>query len=476
MHRRTKIVCTIGPATRTAERIEALIQAGMNVARLNFSHEQHDSHGAAIKMIRAEAQKQGKAVAILQDLAGPKIRTGKLTQAPVHLKPGAAFILTSRDVPGDEHAVSLTYKDLPGDVEPGGTLLLSDGALELQIEKIIGQDIHCRVIVGGPLGASKGINLPEATITAPILSDKDKADLAFGLAQGVDYVAISFVRNAQDVLVVREAIDQTGSDARLIAKIEKHEALNCIDDILPYVDGLMVARGDLGVEIPIEEIPRNQKKLISKANAAGVPVITATQMLMSMVSSPRPTRAEVNDVANAILDGSDAVMLSEESAIGQYPIEAVSMLDRIACHVEADFPYNRWGDRYGTDITLSDQEAVAASACQLSQAIGAVAIATSTVSGSTTRMVAKYRPRAKILALTPNQRTYQRLALVWGADPLLMNPVNSDEALENQCLTLGRNAGHIKDGDAVVITAGMPLNVTGTTNLIKIVNAGTQTQ
>ena len=470
MHRRTKIVCTIGPATRSADRIAALIKAGMNVARLNFSHEDHAHHGAAIEMIRREAKKQGKAVAILQDLAGPKIRTGKLANAPVQLKPGAAFILTSRDVPGDAHAVSLTYKDLPGDVQPGDTMLLSDGALELQIENIVDQDIHCRVIVGGNLGSNKGINLPQANITAPILSKKDKADLKFGLSQGVDYVAISFVRNAKDVQIVRKAMDETGSDARLIAKIEKHEALNCIDEILPHVHGLMVARGDLGVEIPIEEIPRNQKTLIAKANAAGVPVITATQMLMSMVSSPRPTRAEVNDVANAILDGSDAVMLSEESAIGQYPIEAVSMLDRIARHTEATFPFNQWADRYQQPETLSDQEAVAASACQLSQAIGAAAIATSTVSGSTTRKVAKYRPRAKILALTPDPRTFQRLALVWGAEPLLMNTVSSDEDLEHQCLALGREAGHFQNGDAVVITAGMPLNVTGTTNLIKIVN------
>jgi pyruvate kinase len=323
--------------------------------------------------------------------------------------------------------------------------------------------------VGGNLGSNKGINLPDKSITAPILSEKDKADLAFGLKRGVDYVAISFVRNAEDVKVVRQIIDKAQSETQLIAKIEKHEAMSSIDEILPWVDGLMVARGDLGVEIPIERIPRAQKMLIAKANAAGKPVITATQMLMSMVSSPRPTRAEVNDVANAILDGSDAVMLSEESAIGQYPIEAVNMLHRIACHMEAEFPFTEWRNRFDGSVSISPQEAVASAACSLAQSIDAAAIASSTMSGSTTRMVAKYRPQAPIITLTPNKCTYQRMALVWGAVPLLMKNVKSDAELERQCLELLGQAGFVKKGDSVVITAGMPLNVTGTTNLIRIV-------
>ena len=469
MHRKTKIVCTIGPATRSAAQIEALIKAGMNVARLNFSHETHASHGEAIGFIREKAEALGRPVAILQDLAGPKIRTGNLTAGPVVLEPGQPFVLTSRDVPGDNHAVSLTYKGLPGDVKKGDTLLLSDGALELEIESVKGTDIHCRVVIGGPLGSHKGINLPDCSITAPILSEKDRADLAFGLAHGVDYVALSFVRNAEDVKAVRTIMDAQGSDARLIAKIEKHEALIHIDEILRHVDGIMVARGDLGVEIPIENIPQSQKMLIAKANAAGKPVITATQMLMSMVSSPRPTRAEVTDVANAILDGADAVMLSEESAVGKYPIEAVAMLDRIARHTEAGFPFARWRDRYQGGVELSSEEAVASSACQLAQAVGAAAIGTSTMSGSTTRLVAKYRPEAAILAMTPNVRTYQRLALVWGALPLLIEPVENDEDLERQCCKLANQAGLADQGSPVVLTAGMPLNVTGTTNLIKIV-------
>ncbi len=471
MHRKTKIVCTIGPATRSTRQIEALIKAGMNVARLNFSHEDHEAHGKAITIIRQKAKELGKSVAILQDLAGPKIRTGKLLNGPILLKAGASFILTSRQVDGDINEVGLTYKGLPGDVNRGDTLLLADGAIELEISDIKDTDIHCKVIVGGSMGSNKGINLPDSTIAAPILSSKDKADLAYGLSQDVDYIALSFVRNAADVISVRKILDEADSDTRLIAKIEKHEALNSIDEILPHVDAIMVARGDLGVEIPIEQIPRSQKYLIAKANAAGKPVITATQMLMSMVSSPRPTRAEVTDVANAILDGADAVMLSEESAVGKYPILAVEMLNKIARQTEATFPFTKFRERYDKTELLTHQEAVASSACRLAEAIGASAIATSTMSGSTTCMVAKYRPKAPILALTPNSRTFQRLALVWGAVPLLMKTVNNDEDLEAQCLDLAVKGRYIKPGQNIVITAGMPLNVTGTTNLIKIVTA-----
>ena len=450
--------------------LECLVRAGMDVARLNFSHGTLAERSVDIPTIRDVSRRVGKPVAILQDLAGPKVRTGALDGRTVTLQTGAPFVLTARDVPGDVREVSITYRDLPKDVHPGDTLLLSDGALELLVEGITGGDIACRVVVGGTLGAHKGINLPSRSIRAPFLTAKDQVDLRFGLENGVDYVALSFVRTAEDVLRARAFIENAGASVPVIAKIEKHDALDHIDEILAVVDGIMIARGDLGVEIPIERVPRVQKTLIRKANEAAKPVITATQMLRSMVESPRPTRAEVADVANAVLDGSDAVMLSEESAVGAYPEAAVRTMSRIAEDAEVGLPY--YGRAAVAEDRLSQQEAVARAACQLAADVDAAAIITCTQSGSTTRFVAKHRPRQLVFGMTSDFETFHRLALVWGVLPMMMEPSDDQDAMETQAVHLALESGHVKQGETVVITAGLPLHVTGATNTIKAIAAG----
>lgn len=466
--RRTKIVCTIGPASESEEILDRLIQAGMDVARLNFSHGSHESHAEKFRQIRALAAAAGRPVAILQDLAGPKIRIGGLASGPITLRSGDKFVLTARDVPGSAAEVSISYKELPEDVRPGDTLLLADGALDMSVLRVDGPDIHCRVVTGGVLSSHKGINLPSRSIRAPILTAKDKLDLAFGLELGVDFVALSFVRSAADICVVRTFMDELGRSAPLIAKIEKHEALAEIDGILAAVDGLMVARGDLGVDIPLERVPRVQKLLIEKANRAGKPVITATQMLKSMVDAPRPTRAEVTDVANAILDGTDAVMLSEESAAGLYPVESLQTLDRIARETERDFPHRLWMRRFHPEGVCEPPQAVAHAACELAMRIDAAAILTCTRSGGTTRLVARTRPAQNVLAATPDEGVWRRLALTWGAEPLLTSLTESLEVMIAEALGAARAAGLTQPGDPVVITAGTHLTRSGSTNLIRV--------
>jgi pyruvate kinase len=469
--RRTKIVCTIGPVSRSVEILERLMRAGMDVARLNFSHGTQAEHAEVIQRIRATAQKLGRPVAILQDLAGPKVRIGEIANGPVALKFGDAYTLTSRDVPGNDKEVSLVYKDLPKDVRAGDTLLLADGALEMTVESVKGPDIFCRVVVGGPLSSHKGINLPTSSISAPILSDKDQADLAFGLKQGVDYVALSFVRSEEDVLEARRFMKQQGIERPIIAKIEKHEALKHLDEIVKVVDGVMVARGDLGVEIPLEQVPHVQKTLIEKANRAGKPVITATQMLKSMCDSPRPTRAEVNDVANAVLDGTDAVMLSEETAAGSYPVLAVETMAKIAAETDAYFPNKVWTHRFEDEANMDPQDAVAIAACELAEDLNAAVIVTCTQSGSTTRRVARCKPPQPILAPTPDADTYRRLALVWGAIPLKIEAVAGDEDMIRQMRKAVAATGLVKLGQTIVVTAGVPLYIPGTTNMIKVLKA-----
>lgn len=470
---RTKIVATIGPASRDPEVFEGLVAAGLSVARLNFSHGTHEEHAAVITMVRETAARLGRTVAVLQDLAGPKIRTGPMAAAGVVLEPGAPFTLTNRDVPGDGRIVGLTWPDLPRNVHHGDRLLLADGALELLVESASDTEIHCTVVVGGLLTSNKGINLPDRSLSAPILTEKDKADLAFGLELGVDLVAVSFVRSAHDLQSVRSLCVRHGHpDMPLIAKIEKHEALANIDAIVAVADGIMVARGDLGVEIPIERVPRAQKLLINKANRAGKPVITATQMLRSMVDSPRPTRAEATDVANAILDGTDAVMLSEETAIGQYPVEAVKTMQRLAADVEETFPHGQWMRRFpceGRDCTT--EEAVSQVAVELAEDVGATAIITCTYGGTTARMVAKRRPLPSILAVTPNPATARRLAVLWGVRPLMVQVEETFEAIERAAIARALQEGVVQPGERLVITAGLPFHVQGVTNLIKVATA-----
>ena len=463
---RSKIVCTIGPASRSAEVLEQLIRAGMDVARLNFSHGTQAEHLEVVTAVRHIAARLGRPVAILQDLAGLKIRVGDIEGGAVTLDAGAPFTLTMRPVLGSRKEVSVPYPHLTEDLRPGDTLLLSDGDLELEVIETTGEDVRCRVIAGGTLASRKGVNLPVRSITAPTFTEKDREALAFGLRYGVDYVALSFVRTAADVLEARDMIRDHGSAVPLIAKIETHDALTNIDEIVDSVDGIMVARGDLGVAIPLATVPRLQKMLIEKANRAGKPVITATQMLRSMQDSPRPTRAEVTDVANAVLDGTDAVMLSEETAIGRFPVEAVMMMAAIAEDAESGFPFDAWLHRFEPGGPLP--AAVARAACTLAADIEAAAIVTCTQSGGTARRVAQYRPRAPILAPTPHAETYHRLALVWGVTPLLNQSQPTTDELIEGALGAALAAGRLPRGRPVVITAGVPVGRPGMTNLIKV--------
>jgi pyruvate kinase len=469
--RRTKIVCTIGPASEAPETLERLVDAGMDVARLNFSHGTHDWHARVLRTIREIAERRGRPVAILQDLCGIKLRIGAIAAGAVTLEEGTSFVLTARSVPGDAHEVSLDYPELARAVHPGDRLLLADGNLELAVTDASEGEIRCRVIVGGRLASHQGIHLPGRTIDAPCLTAKDHEDLEFGISQDVDYVALSFVRSAADIAEARHFLESRKARIPLIAKIEKHEALDNLDAILPCSDGLMVARGDLGVEAPLEHVPLLQKMLIARSNREGVPAITATQMLRSMVDSPRPTRAEVADVANAIFDGTDAVMLSEETASGRYPVEAVAMMSRIAEDAEGGFPYEHWESRMPEPALESLPDAIADAACTLARDIGAAAIVACTQSGSTALRVARHRPRQPILALTPLATTYRRLALVWGVVPVRTDALGPADGAMERVPPVVVETGLVRKGQPIVITAGIPMGVSGSTNSIRAVLA-----
>jgi len=447
--------------------LRALIEAGMDVARLNFSHGTPEEHIQHIRNLRACSEALGRPVAILQDLAGPKIRVGPIAGDGVNLRAGSAFTLTARPVLGNEQEASVTYPHLRQEVQVGDTILLADGAIELKVTDLRGEDILCRVLVGGALSSHKGINLPQGTLKVPALTEKDERDLALGLEHGVDYVALSFVRRAEDIQQVRRLMAEYNRRAPIIAKIEKHEALENIDEIVAEADGVMVARGDLAVETALERVPVVQKQLIRQCNVIGKPVITATQMLKSMVDSPRPTRAEATDVANAVLDGTDAVMLSEETAIGKYAVEAVEVMARIAERTEQEMlelrrevPFERRGQK-------SIAEAVSHASYGMAFDLRAAAIITPTHSGSTARLVARYRPQQPIIAFSPIPETVRRLALIWGVYPhCLLQAPTSDEMIE-RVKQEAQRLGYVKPGDTVVITAGVPVGRPGTTNLIK---------
>jgi pyruvate kinase len=469
--RRTKIVCTIGPASEAPKTLERLVEAGMDVARLNFSHGTHEGHARVLSTIRQIGERRGRPLAILQDLSGIKLRIGAVAAGTVTLETGASFVLTTRAVPGDAREVSLEYPDLTAAVRPGDRLLLADGDLELAVVDTTREEIRCRVILGGPLSSHKGIHLPGRSIDAPALTAKDRVDLEFGIAEGVDYVALSFVRTAADVEEARRFLEERRAKIPLIAKIEKHEALDNLDAIVPLVDGIMVARGDLGVETPLEHVPLLQKMLIARSNRRGIPAITATQMLRSMVDSPRPTRAEVADVANAIFDGTDAVMLSEETASGRYPIEAASMMARIAEDAEGGFPFDRWAALPEEPGVQDLPEAIAEAACTLARDVGAAAIVACTQSGSIAQRIARHRPRQPVLALTPVTATYRRLALVWGVVPVFTGaPGSTDEAMQ-RVPSIALATGLVRPGNRLVITAGIPMGVPGSTNSIRAVVA-----
>jgi pyruvate kinase len=465
--RRTKIVCTIGPASRDPAVLARLVEAGMDVARLNFSHGTHEEHARVMAALRSLGARARRPVAILQDLAGLKIRVGEIAPGRVRLEPGAPFTLTSREISGDATAASVSYPELARSVRPGDRLLLADGEIALEAQETTATDVRCRVVAGGLLSSHKGISLPNRTVEGPAFTDKDRADLAFGVAQGVDYAALSFVRCGDDVRRARAFLAEIGAATPLIAKIEKHEALGCVDEILDASDGIMVARGDLGVETPLEHVPLLQKMLIERANRAGKPVITATQMLLSMVERPRPTRAEVADVANAILDGTDALMLSEETASGRFPVEAAATMRRIADDTESAFPFEQWIRRFEDRSLQSMPEAVAGAACELAEHIGAGVIVAWTESGATARLVAKHRPRRPILALSTRPEAARRLALVWGVEPLVVEGGASTDAMLERAPALAVAHGLLRPGEPAVITAGIPIGVAGSTNLIK---------
>jgi pyruvate kinase len=462
---RTKIVCTIGPASESEHAIESMIRCGMNVARLNFSHGTQEGHRKKIRTIRKISDKLGIPVAILQDLGGPKIRIGTVAEPGVRLEVGDTFVLTSEPVESGTFRVSVSYPQLPGEVREGDTILLADGMLELKVVSVREPDIYCHVVQGGILTSHKGINLPSRTVGLPALTEKDKIDLLFGISEGVDYVAASFVRDPEDVLRVKNIIHENGGDIPLVAKIEKHEAVKNLDDILDAADGVMVARGDLGVEIPLAEVPLIQKRIIKAANLKGKPVITATQMLRSMVDSPRPTRAEATDVVNAVLDGTDAVMLSEETAMGGYPVEAVRFMVNLLQSAEKGFPHGHYlAMRPETLVSPS----VAHASCVLAAHLNAAAIVPNTQSGLTAIHISRFRPSCPILALSPHVSTARRLCLYWGVKPrVIAKPKDTDDMIDNAAKSV-RDSGYVSSGDVVVITAGHPVWVPGTTNMIRV--------
>lgn len=464
--RRTKIVATIGPATSDPEVLRALIEAGATTLRLNFSHGTHDDHQRNIRLIRQVSFELNQPVGILQDLQGPKIRLGRFEQGSITLQRGDAFILTSRAVVGTQTISSVTYDCLADEVPAGATILLDDGRVEMKVEAVdqAQRELHCRVVVGGVLSNNKGVNFPGVYLSIKALTDKDRKDLIFGLDQGVDWIALSFVRNPQDVLEIKELISNAGKQVPVIVKIEKHEAIEQMEAILSISDGVMVARGDLGVELPAEDVPVLQKRLIVTANRLGIPVITATQMLDSMVHSPRPTRAEISDVANAILDGTDAVMLSNETAVGKYPIEAVATMARIATRIERERIVCNVDSTPGRSVPNAISQAVG----RISAQLDAAAVMTLTKTGATARNVSKFRPVTPILAITPHVDVARQLQLVWGIKPLLVLDLPSTGQTFKAALNVAQEKGLLAEGDLVVMTAGTLQGVAGSTDLVKV--------
>jgi len=463
--RRTKIVCTIGPACRG--KLGEMIKAGMDVARLNFSHGTHSQHREDIRKIRELSTELGRPISIMQDLPGPKLRVGEIQ--PMELKRGDEVILSAQ---GKEGTIPLPYQELVGDIKVGEPIFMDDGKIKLKALDKGEEGLRCEVLEGGLLTSHKGINLPETALTLPSATEEDLNHLQFGLEEGVDYVALSFVRSRQDVEMVKEEIRGRGFDTPLIAKIEKSEALGAIDEIIDAADGVMVARGDLGVEVPIEEVALVQKMIIEKCNRVGKPVITATQMLESMVVSQRPTRAEVTDVSNAIFDGTDAVMLSEETAAGRYPIEALKMMAKIATRTEASLNYGQilLSKLNYRDETVADS--IAHATCQIAKELEAKGIVVSTNSGSTASRVSRFRPPAPILAITLKEKTRRRLNLVWGVYPYRVEGIGDTDDMMAKAEKMGLESGLFQKGDRVVITAGVPFGQPGTTNLLKVQTIG----
>lgn len=467
--RRTKIVCTIGPATEDREALEALVDAGMNVARLNFSHGEPGWHRERVRLLREISARRGRPIGIMQDIPGPKLRIGEIPEGPVELRSGDTFVLTTDEVEGSVERVSVGgHPSLPEELQAGDRILLADGEIELQVRETGGREISCRVITGGPLSSRKGMNFPDRSLSVPILTDRDREAIRIGIELGVDFVALSFVRTPEDVRQARALIAEGGGSIPLIAKIEKHEALDNLAEILAEVDALLVARGDLAVETPLEEVPQVQKRIIRAANEAGKPVITATQMLRSMVSAPRPTRAESTDVANALYDGTDAVMLSEETAIGSYPVKAVEIMHRICVATERDIAETGPARMLPPDRRHSVSDAVAAAAALVARHVDADALLIPTRTGSSAIQISSLRPPQPILAISTHPVTCGRLTLAWGIVPLVGDDVPSHEAMLAESERCAMEAGLLDQGDLVVITAGFPVGGPGSTNTVTV--------
>ena len=467
--RKTKIICTIGPASESEERLKELMLAGMNVARFNFSHGTHEEQKVKLTRVIKVSNELGLPVATLLDTKGPEIRLKDFEGGKAMLEAGQQFTLTTDEVMGTAEKASITYKNLKDDVKKGMTILIDDGKIEMTIEKITENDIVCRVINGGAVSNHKGINAPGAILSMPYISDVDRADIIFCAQMGFDFLAASFARCKEDILEVRKILDEHKSKAKIIAKIENMQGIDNLDEILEVSDGIMVARGDMGVEIPLEEVPVIQKTMIKKAVAKGKHVITATQMLESMINNPRPTRAETADVANAIYDGTTAIMLSGESAAGKYPLEAVKTMARIAERTEQDIDYSGRMKKVTQDLKGDITTAISHATCTTAADLNATAIITVTMSGFTAGMVPRFKPGCTIIGCSVNPRVCRQLNLLWGVEPLLIEKKDTAGDLFEEATLQAKKAGLIKEGDVVVLTAGVPLGITGTTNMLRVI-------
>ena len=463
--RKTKIICTLGPSTDKGDVLHDLIANGMNVARFNFSHGSYEEHGGRLAKLKALREELGKPVAALLDTKGPEIRLKEFKNGVEMLEAGQTFTLTTREVEGTKEICSITYKDLPQDVQPGGTIMLDDGLIMLRIETVTDTDIVCTVLNNGKIKTKKGVNVPGVHLSMPYLSQNDKEDIIFGVKNGFDFIAASFVRTAQDVYDIRNLLNEYDSNIRIIAKIENREGVNNIDSILCAADAVMVARGDLGVEIDFTELPGIQKNIIDRSFSFGKPIVTATQMLDSMMVNPRPTRAEISDVANAIYDGTSAIMLSGETAAGDYPVEALKTMSAIAERTENEEHYRVQRPAEG-QISVSD--ATAHAACLTAKDVNAAAIVTVSESGNTARLLSKYRPKQPIIACVMDEQVQRQLSLSWGITSLLMGPARSTDELIEMSTNLTQQNGYLHNGELAVVTAGVPVGVSGTTNMIKI--------
>ena len=466
--RKTKIICTLGPSTDKEGVLRDLIANGMNVARFNFSHGSHEEHLGRLEKLKALREELGKPVAALLDTKGPEIRLKDFKNGVENLVAGQTFTLTTRDVEGTNEICSITYKDLPMDVEPNGTIMLDDGLIKLQIQTVNDTDIVCTVLNNGKIKNKKGVNVPGVHLSMPYMSQRDKDDIIFGIQQGYDFIAASFVRTAQDVYDIRNLLNQYDSNIRIIAKIENREGVNNIDSILAAADAVMVARGDLGVEIDFTELPGIQKTIIDRSFSFGKPIVTATQMLDSMIVNPRPTRAEISDVANAIYDGTSAIMLSGETAAGAYPVEALKTMSAIAERTEQEGFHLRGRQMDSNPGKISVSDATAHAACLTARDVNAAAIVTVSESGTTARLLSKYRPQQPIIACVMREQVQRQLSLSWGITPLMMSLAHSTDELIEMSTALAKENGYLHNGELAVVTAGVPVGVSGTTNMIKI--------